>query len=100
MSELQSKAAFGASNSHVHSVQDNNNMLNSNNFDFHSKSQKPIEFKKIQNLSVKAGGNVVAVANIQNAHNLQSQKNLMKFNYEDVKRHLANSSESQPSIQQ
>ena len=41
----------------------NNNSLATNNFQIHSKSQKPVEFKKIQNLSVKAGGQA-AVTNV------------------------------------
>ena len=45
-------------------LQDGNSLL-TNNFSSHSKSHKPVEFKKIQNLSVKAGGQV-AVTNIQN----------------------------------
>lgn len=57
-------------------------MPHNNNFQLHSKSQKPVEFKKIQNLQVKAGGQAAVTSN------LTSQKNLIKINYDDLKKVL------------
>lgn len=69
---------------HLQQLQEGNS-LSSNNFANHSKSQKPIEFKKIQNLSVKSGGQA-QVTNMPNS--MQSQKNLIKINYDDLKKAL------------
>ena len=77
----------GLVNNHVNNLQglSDGHQLNSNNFQVHSKSQKPIEFKKIQNLSVKASGQAIAVPNIQ-SQNMNSQKNLVKVNYDELKK--------------
>lgn len=73
-------------NSHLHG--DGSSGLSSN-FALHSKSQKPIEFKKIQNLQVKAGGQVQVNNSMQSSQpNLQSQKQLIKINYDDLKKVL------------
>ena len=69
---------------HLQQLQEGNS-LSSSNFANHSKSQKPIEFKKIQNLSVKSGGQA-QVTNMPNS--MQSQKNLIKINYDDLKKAL------------
>ena len=78
----------------LHSLQEGSSLQSNNNFSMHSKSQKPVEFKKIQNLSVKAGGQV-AVTNIQNNNAIASQKHLIKINYDDLKKALQ--SDGRPS---